>query len=97
LAVEQNTREPGALFARVSEILQAVDCLAASHDAEAYHRAADAAEIERRALDHLAAPERRIAYPYFFCLPETLISQPELIFYYRNVAMLSADAMREIG
>jgi hypothetical protein len=36
-------------------------------------------------------------YPYYFCLPDTLVAHPELVFYYRNVAQLSAEAMRLVG
>jgi len=103
LAVEQNALERGILLMRVmvsqqvDAILEAVDTLAKAYDLEDYHQVAEEANIAPAALNHLSAQERRIPYPYYFCLPETLIARPDLIFYYRNVAMLSSQVMRGIG
>lgn len=34
---------------------------------------------------------------YYFCTPDILKEQPELITYYRNVAMMSQKAMNDMG
>jgi hypothetical protein len=81
----------------IDAILEAVDTLAKTYDLEDYHQVAEEANIAPAALIYLSASERRIPFPYYFCLPETLIARPDLIFYYRNVAMLSSKVMRGIG
>ena len=78
-------------------MLETLDAVARSYALEDYYRVADPLNIDRNALEYLSAPERRIPFPYYFCLPQTIQSHPELIFYYRNVALLSAKVMQGVG
>lgn len=64
---------------QLDALLAAVDALAESYDARSFVVASETANINPRALEALAA--RDIPYPYYFCLPEMLTAQPELIFY----------------
>jgi hypothetical protein len=103
LAVEQNAQHRGQLLLRVivslqiDALLEAIDALAQSYDVEDFYQAAEAANIDPNALDNLQAQAKPVPFPYYFCLPDTLVSRPDLVFYYRNVAMLSAKVMRGIG
>jgi hypothetical protein len=45
-------------------------------------------------LDHARPP---IPYPFYFSTPIFLSEHPELILYYRNLAMLSCKAMQDLG
>jgi hypothetical protein len=45
-------------------------------------------------LDHATPP---IPYPFYFSTPLFLIEHPELILYYRNLAMVSRRAMQDLG
>lgn len=80
---------------QLDALLEAVDALAASGDAQDFALNAETANINPRALDALTA--RGIPYPYYFCLPETLTAQPALVAYYRRLALLTPDDLRAIG
>lgn len=103
LAVEQNALDRGVLLIKVigslqvDTILNLVEELSHSYDMEDYYQAAEEANIDRKALAALSNANRPAPYPYYFCLPNDLIHQPRLIFYYRNVALLSAKVMRGVG
>ncbi len=102
-AVEQNALDRGVLLIqvivslRIDKLLDLVDELARSYDKEDFCEAADAVGIQVNALKRLDEAEPPVAYPYYFCLPNVLVKHPELVFYYRNVAMLSRKVMRGIG
>lgn len=103
LAVEQNALDRGVLLIKVmgslqiDTILNLVEELSRSYDMEDYYQAAEEANIDRKALAALSNSKQPAPYPYYFCLPDHLIHQPRLIFYYRNVALLSAKVMRGVG
>lgn len=53
--------------------------------------------IDPKALDILDRARPAAPYPYYFCFPQLLIDHPSLIKYYRNIAMISPEAMRDIA
>ncbi|MBM4431318.1 MAG: hypothetical protein FJ026_13395 [Chloroflexi bacterium] len=54
-------------------------------------------EIATEALRRLDEAEPPVPYPYYICTPDMLMKCPELVFYYRNVALLSQKVMRGVG
>jgi len=103
MAVEQNALDRGTLLIkvivslRIDVLLGLVDELVRSYDKEDFYESADDIGIKVDALRYLGEARPPIPYPYYFCMPGTLMEHPELIFYYRNVAMLSRKVMRGIG
>ena len=103
MAVEQNAKDRGLLFIqvivslRIDTMLARIEERAKVYDCEDFCESADEMGIAIEALKLLNQAEPPIPYPYYFCLPQTLIQHPELIFYYRNLAMLSRKVMRGIG
>lgn len=103
MAVEQNAADRGVLLIQViaslhiDVMLARIDEIAKDYDCEEFCEASDEVGISLEALKLLNQAEPPIRYPYYFCLPQTLIQVPELIFYYRNMAMLSRKVMRAIG
>jgi len=103
MAVERNALDRGTLLIqvivslRIDALLDLVDSLVSSYDKEDFYELADEIGVKIDALKHLENPQPPIPYPYYFCMPHTLMEHPELIFYYRNVAMLSRKVMRGIG
>lgn len=102
IAVEQNAIDRGILLIqiiaslKIDELLKAVDELANSYDKEAFYEVATDIGIKTDALLRLDQADPPLPYPYYFCMPNTLAEQPQLVFYYRNVAMLSRKVMRGI-
>ena len=103
LAVEQNALDRGTLLVkvivslRIDALLGLIDELVRSYDKENFYESASEIGIEIDALRCLDETQPPIPYPYYFCMPNTLVEHPELVFYYRNVAMLSRKVMRGIG
>lgn len=103
LAVEQNALDRGQLLIKVisaqrlDHLLSLVDDLAVTLDKEDFYEAAQELNIDVRALQVLDAAQPPVAFAYYFCTPSTLMRDPRLIFYYRNVALLSLKVMRGIG
>ncbi len=103
MAVEQNARDRGTLLVQVivslhvDEVLDLVDKLSDSYAPETFEDIADKIGIRREALKRLDKTTPRIPYPRYFCTPDVLMEHPMLVFYYRNVAMLSRKVMRGIG
>lgn len=103
LAVEQNAIDRGTLFIRVivsldiDGILQELEQLALRYDKEEWRERAQSIGMRADALDLLDRSEPPVPYVYYFSTPELLAEYPHLIFYYRNVAMLSSKVMRGIG
>jgi hypothetical protein len=102
-AVERNAVQRGVLLVKVLVSLNmdgaiaAVEHIAAGYDKEEVREAAEELGISVDALtilDHAAPP---IPYPYYFCTPAYLTDHPQLVMYYRNVAMLSRKVMNGIG
>ena len=103
MAVEQNALDRGVLLIkvivslRIDTLLDLVDKLARSYDKEDFFESADAMGIKVDALKYLDKVDPPVPYPHYFCMPNVLIEHPDLVFYYRNVAMLSRKVMRGIG
>jgi len=102
MAVEQNAQDRGVLLVqviaslRIDTMLARIEKIAKVYDGEEFCEAFDEIGIAIEALKLLNKAEPPIPYPYYYCLPQTLIQVPELIFYYRNIAMLSRKVMRGI-
>jgi len=103
LAVEQNAIDRGTLFIRVivsrdiDGILRELEQLALRYDKEEWRERSQSIGIRADVLDLLDRSDPPVPYVYYFSTPEVLAEHPRLIFYYRNVAMLSSKVMREIG
>lgn len=101
-AVEQNALDRGTLLIRVivsleiDQLLILIDEIAQSYDAENFFELANQVGINVEALKRLDKFNPPIPYPYYFCLPEMFMKHPVLVFYYRNIAMLSRKVMRGV-
>ena len=101
LALQQEAMQRSMFFAQrlaesgVDRLLNRVDALARDIDTLAWRQAANSLGIDLRALDVLDRVP--IRYPCYFCTPAQLAEDPSLVAYYRNLAMLSVEAMRDIG
>lgn len=102
-AIEQNAFDRGGLLIRVivsleiDELLALVDKISTLYDREDFSELASDIGIDIEALKKLEDSNPPTQYAYYFCLPDILISHPELVFYYRNIAMLSRKVMRGVG
>jgi hypothetical protein len=102
-AVERNAIARGALLIKViislklDSILEIIRAISKSYDKEEIIQAANELNIDLAALRILDEANPPIAYPYYFCIPQWLVENPDLFFYYRNVAMLSTKVMNGIG
>lgn len=102
-AVEQNAIDRGNLLIKVivslniDGIIDELDQLAVDYDKEDWRENAQTMGIDKGALDLLDASEPPIPYTYYFSSFELFLDSPHMIFYYRNVAMLSSKVMRGIG
>ncbi len=101
LAVETNAVDRGVLLVRVIASLQIdsllgiVEGYSQAYDEEDYYQFFLDEGIDHLALESLKAVQ--IPFPRFFALPTQLIESASLVFYYRNVAMLSQKVMGGIG
>ena len=102
-AVERNSIKRGVFIIKnlmalnLDGLLRKIEQIATEYDKEAWHEAASRLWIDvdaLRALDDASPP---IPYPFYFCTPEILREHPELIMYYRNVAMVSQKVMNDMG
>lgn len=102
-AVERNAVQRGILLVKVlvalnlDAVIAIVDQLAARYDKEEMYESAAQLGIDPDALVLLDQAHPPVPYPYYFCTPDHLIAHPQLVMYYRNVAMLSQKVMRGIG
>lgn len=80
---------------RIDEKLEILRTL--EYDKEDIHEKCSQLNIDQNALIRLDNNNPPIPYPFYFSTPEFLIEHPELVMYYRNVAMLSRKVMRGIG
>jgi hypothetical protein len=102
-AVERNAVQRGILLVKVlvalnmEAVIATVDELAAQYDKEEMYETAARFGIDPAALVLLDQAHPPVPYPYYFCMPDHLIAHPQLMMYYRNVAMLSQKVMRGIG
>ena len=103
LAVEQNAIDRGTVFFHVivslniDGMLRELEQLALHYDKEEWRERSMSIGLREDALDLLDGSDPPIPYVYYFSTPELLTAHPHLIFYYRNVAMLSSKVMRGIG
>ena len=102
LAVEQNAIDRGTLFfdvivsLNIDGMLRELEQLALHYDKEEWRESSPSIGLREDALDLLDRRDPPIPYVYYFSTPELLTAHPHLIFYYRNVAMLSSKVMRGI-
>ncbi len=100
-AVQRNAIQRGQFFALnlarlgVDRILVQIEALAQNIDLEIWREAAGSIGIDPKALDIL--DRIPVRYPFYFCRPDDLLNDPTLVAYYRNVTMVSAKVMRNIG
>jgi hypothetical protein len=78
-------------------LLRRVKQIARQYDKEEWHEAAARLWIDVDALRVLDSARSPVPYPYYFCTPNILRDHPELIMYYRNVAMMSQKVMNDMG
>lgn len=102
-AVEQNAFDRGTLLIKViasleiDKLLASVDEISQAYDQEDFFEMGNDVGIQIDALKRLDEADPPIRYAYYFCLPEVLIKYPQLVFYYRNIALLSRKVMRGVG
>ena len=102
-AVEQNAFDRGMLLIKViasleiDKLLALVDEISQEYDLEDFFEMADDVGIQIDALKRLDEADPPIRHAYYFCLPNALIKHPQLVFYYRNIALLSRKVMRGVG
>ncbi len=78
-------------------LLRRVKQIARQCDKEEWHESAAHLWIDVKALHVLDSVKPPVPYPYYFCTPTILRDHPELIMYYRNVAMMSQKVMNDMG
>lgn len=102
-AVERNAISRGNLFIEVmvdyelDDLVDRVEALAQSYDKEEFWEQRGTIGIATEALEVLDQFDPPIPYTNFFCQPDLIVAQPDLIFYYRNIALLSDKVMKGIG
>lgn len=102
-AVERNSIQRGVFFIKnlmmldFASIIRYVKEVAQEYDKEEWCEAAPDLLIDVEALKALDTCQPPVPYPYYFCSPNILIRHPELIMYYRNVAMVSQKAASDMG
>lgn len=79
---------------RIDELLETIRVI--QYDREDIHERRVELNIDEVALTRLDNLNPPIRYPFYFSTPTFLIEHPDLIMYYRNVAMLSRKVMRSI-
>jgi hypothetical protein len=100
-AVERNAIDRGRLFIgiivelQIDHLLEQIEELANEINPRAFREDAARLNVNPAALDRL--DEAGIGYPTYFAHPDLLREHPRLIFYYRNIAMISDKAMRGVG
>lgn len=102
-AVRENSILRGLFFLKnlsmmdVDAILKEISKDAHRFDMEEWRDRSDSLGVSVEALDTLDNMNPPIPYPYYFCTPEQIIEKPQLLAYYRNVAMISNKVMNGIG
>ena len=80
-----------------ASLIRQVEQIAQEYDKQKWHREATALGIDVEALKALDACQPPVPYRYYFCTPDILVQHPELVTYYRNVAMVSQREIRDMG
>lgn len=102
-AVRENSILRGLFFLKnlsvmdVDAILKEISKDANKFDMEEWRERGDHLGVSLEALDTLDNLDPPIPYPYYFCTPEQIFEKPQLLAYYRNVAMISNKVMNGIG
>lgn len=102
-AVERNSIKRGVFIIKnlitlnFSELVRKVERIAREYDKEEWYETAARLHIDVEVLHLLDSTVPPIPYPYYFCTPDILRNHPELIMYYRNVAMVSQKVMSDMG
>lgn len=102
-AVERNSIKRGLFFIKnlmtldFASLVRRVEQISQEYDKEEWHEAMADLWIDVEALKTLDAYEPPVPYPYYFCTPDILTRHPEIVMYYRNVAMVSQKVMNDMG
>jgi hypothetical protein len=102
-AVERNSVKRGVFFIKnlmtldFASLIRRVEQISREYDKEEWYEAASDLWINVKALKALDACEPPVPYPYYFCTPNILGQHPELVMYYRNIAMVSQKVMNDMG
>jgi hypothetical protein len=100
-AVQQGAIQKGELLMKViislrlDELIKTIEGI--EYDREEIYERRDELKIDVAALKRLDNADPPIAYPLYFSTPDHLVRYPELVMYYRNVAMLSRKVMNGIA
>lgn len=100
-AVQQGAIHKGELLMKIiismrfDELIKTVEDI--EYDKEDLYERQVELNIDAEALKRLNEADPPINYLLYFSTPACLIEHPELVMYYRNVAMLSRKAMNGIG
>jgi hypothetical protein len=99
-AVERGAIHRGELLIKVIASMQLdkmIDTIQSiQYDIEDFFQRKEELNISEEVLETLSKTDPPIPYPFYFSMPEYLIEYPNLVMYYRNVAMLSRKVMRGI-
>ncbi|NJL04901.1 MAG: hypothetical protein HC911_08335 [Chloroflexaceae bacterium] len=100
-AVERNAIRRGVFLINslqalgVNNLVSRVAELSSTYDKEEWRDQADKWGIDPEEVLSIL-DSSKVAYPVFFCSPSAIVETPQLLSYYRNLAMLSNKAMRDI-
>ena len=100
-AVQQGAIHKGDLLMKIiismqfDEIIKIIEQI--NYDKEDIYERLSELNIDNAALKRLDEANPPIGYPLYFSSPSYLVEHPELVMYYRNVAMLSRKVMKGIG
>jgi len=103
IAVEQNAQDRGVLLIKVlislhvDDLMALIEELGRTYDGEEFYESAGTIGVDVAALKIIDQADPPIPHVYYFCTPDLLMKHPALVFYYRNIAMLSRKVMRGIG
>lgn len=79
------------------KLLDRIDLLATTYRRADFLEQSAEIGITEAALAILDQAEPLIPYTNFLCLPEIIMADPCLVFYYHNVAMVPHQTMKNIG
>lgn len=84
-------------FGQHDNLLSRIDHLATTLSVDQYWERCNDLEIDGAALDILDRAEPPIPFGRFFVTPEALVAEPDLLYYYQNLAMLPASTVAGLG
>jgi hypothetical protein len=80
-----------------ASLVQRIEQISQEYDKDKWYEATASLQVDTEAIRALDACDPPVPYPFYFCTSDILIQYPELITYYRNVAMVPEKAMRDMG